>query len=94
MATIALDQANFDQQVLTEGIVMVDCWAPWCQGCGEFEPVFDAASERHPAHTFAKVNTKTEGELTKKLEVTAHKFSQTARERIEAAGGRCEVVSS
>ena len=34
------------------------------------------------------------GELTKKLEVTAHKFSQTARERIEAAGGRCEVVSS
>ncbi|MEX1312433.1 MAG: thioredoxin family protein [Candidatus Sulfomarinibacteraceae bacterium] len=69
MATIALDQANFDQQVLTEGIVMVDCWAPWCQGCGEFEPVFDAASERHPAHTFAKVNTKTEGELTKKLGV-------------------------
>ncbi len=34
------------------------------------------------------------GELSKKLEVTAHKFSQTAREQIEAAGGRCEVVSS
>jgi large subunit ribosomal protein L15 len=34
------------------------------------------------------------GELTKKLEVTAHKFSHAARERIEAAGGRCEVVSS
>ena len=34
------------------------------------------------------------GELSKKLEVTAHKFSQAARERIEAAGGRCEVVSS
>jgi large subunit ribosomal protein L15 len=34
------------------------------------------------------------GDLSKKLEVTAHKFSQSARERIEAAGGRCEVVSS
>jgi hypothetical protein len=27
------------------------------------------------------------GELTKKLPVTAHRFSQAARERIEAAGG-------
>lgn len=35
-----------------------------------------------------------DGELSKKLEVTAHKFSASARERIEAAGGRCEVVSS
>ena len=35
-----------------------------------------------------------DGELSKKLEVTAHKFSGSARERIEAAGGRCEVVSS
>jgi len=34
------------------------------------------------------------GDLSKKLEVTAHKFSQSAREQIEAAGGRCEVVSS
>jgi large subunit ribosomal protein L15 len=35
-----------------------------------------------------------DGELSKKLEVTAHRFSASARERIEAAGGRCEVVSS
>ncbi len=34
------------------------------------------------------------GEVSKKLNVTAHKFSKTAREKIEAAGGKCEVVGS
>ena len=29
-----------------------------------------------------------EGELTKKLTVSAHKFSQTARQKIEKAGGK------
>ncbi|MBV8430546.1 MAG: 50S ribosomal protein L15 [Solirubrobacterales bacterium] len=32
------------------------------------------------------------GELTKPLTVTAHAFSTAARERIEAAGGTCEVI--
>ena len=33
-----------------------------------------------------------EGELKKKLSVTAHAFSATAREKIEAAGGTCQIV--
>jgi large subunit ribosomal protein L15 len=32
------------------------------------------------------------GEISKPLTVTAHGFSATARERIEAAGGTCEVI--
>ena len=32
------------------------------------------------------------GELTKKLTVHAQAFSKTARERIEAAGGTCQVI--
>ena len=31
------------------------------------------------------------GELTKPLTVHAHGFSQSARERIEAAGGTCQI---
>jgi large subunit ribosomal protein L15 len=34
------------------------------------------------------------GELSKKLTVSAHGFSKTARERIEAAGGTCQVIES
>jgi len=33
-----------------------------------------------------------DGELTTALEVSAHKFSRAAREKIEAAGGSCEVI--
>ncbi|HID16080.1 MAG TPA: 50S ribosomal protein L15 [Candidatus Atribacteria bacterium] len=33
-----------------------------------------------------------EGELTKELTVRAHKFSKTAVEKIEAAGGKVEVI--
>ena len=33
-----------------------------------------------------------EGELTKKLEVRAHAFSASAKEKIEAAGGKAEVI--
>ena len=32
------------------------------------------------------------GELTKKLTVQAMKFTATAKEKIEAAGGNCEVI--
>ena len=32
------------------------------------------------------------GEITKKLTVQAMKFTATAKEKIEAAGGKCEVI--
>ena len=35
-----------------------------------------------------------DGELTKKLTVTAHAFSASARSKIEARGGTCEIVAA
>ncbi len=35
-----------------------------------------------------------DGELTKKLQVSAHAFSASARAKIEAKGGACEVIGS
>jgi large subunit ribosomal protein L15 len=35
-----------------------------------------------------------DGEITKKLTVAAHKFSATAKQKIEAAGGTCEVIGA
>jgi large subunit ribosomal protein L15 len=34
------------------------------------------------------------GELNKKLTVHAHGFSKSARERIEAAGGTCQLIET
>jgi large subunit ribosomal protein L15 len=45
------------------------------------------AKRRHPVKILAR------GEISKKLTVKAHGFSATAKERIEAAGGTCEVIA-
>ena len=62
----------------------------------DLERVFDDGAEVTPDALVEKrvlKNTRTDvkilgtGDLTKKLKVTAHAFSRTAREKIEAAGG-------
>jgi len=40
----------------------------------------------------ASVKILGDGDLSKALNVQAHKFSKSARAKIEAAGGKCEVV--
>ena len=53
-----------------EGIALVDCWAPWCAACRDFTPIFEAVAERHPSHTFAKLDTQDQSDLAKKLKVS------------------------
>jgi large subunit ribosomal protein L15 len=68
----------------------------------DLEQRFDAGAEVTPeslrAAGLAKrrdpVKVLGRGELSKKLTVRAHAFSAAAREKIEAAGGSCEVLES
>jgi large subunit ribosomal protein L15 len=41
-----------------------------------------------------RVKVLAQGDLKRKLVVQAHAFSESAKAKIEAAGGRCEVMSS
>ncbi len=45
------------------------------------------ATRRHPVKVLGR------GEISKKLTVRAHAFSASAREKIEGAGGTCEVIA-
>lgn len=67
----------------------------------DLEARFDAGAEVTPESLREKglatrngipVKVLGDGELTKKLTVRAHGFSKSAREKIEAAGGTCELI--
>jgi len=51
------------------GIVLVDCWAASCGACKVLGPIYAKVACRHPEHTFAKLDTLAEDELTSALEI-------------------------
>jgi large subunit ribosomal protein L15 len=69
---------------------------------GDLEERFDAGAEVTPEALKEKglakrsdpVKVLARGEISKKLTVSAHAFSAAAREKIEAAGGSCNVLES
>ena len=57
MATLELNQDNFESTIETNDIVLIDFWADWCGPCKSFGPVFEKASEKHTDIVFAKCDT-------------------------------------
>ena len=67
MATVDLNSTTFESTVLADGILLVDCWAGWCDACRSFAPVFERTAEKFPRHTFGKIDAQKEKDLIAKL---------------------------
>jgi thioredoxin 1 len=71
MATVNVTGSDFEALILNDGITFVDFWAAWCGPCRMFAPIFEAASEKYPDMTFAKVDTDAEQELAAAAQITS-----------------------
>lgn len=69
MAVVVLNKENFKEAIEKNNFVIVDFWAPWCDPCVAFTPMFEAASNKNPDIVFAMVNTETDPEISEYFEV-------------------------
>lgn len=82
MALIELNDQNFEQTILENDFVIIDFWAPWCGPCRGFAPVFEAAADKHPDITFAKVNTEEQQALAGHFQIRSIPTLMIFREKV------------
>lgn len=69
MAVLQLTKENFKDTIVNNDFVIVDFWAPWCEPCVEFTPIFEAAAEKNPDIVFGMVNTEADPEISEYFEI-------------------------
>ena len=63
MAVTELTGSDFDKFAQSNGVAVVDVWAPWCGPCRMVSPIVDRLSDRYRGKVaFGKLNSDDHGE--------------------------------
>ena len=66
---IELNKSNFREHVANDAIVLIECWAPGCGACTQFDPVFQRVAGGHQNHSFVRMNVATDENLGEFFEI-------------------------
>ncbi len=84
MATIELTEANLEQTITNNDIVVIDFWAQWCGPCRSFAPIYETTSKKdeYAGIVFGKVNTQEEQNLAAQFQIRSIPTLMIFREQI------------
>jgi len=77
-----LTAQKFDTILDQHDTVVIDFWAPWCQPCLAFKPIFNRVADQFPTVCFASVNVEAEKELGADFNVRQIPLIMILRQRV------------
>ncbi len=67
-----LNETTFDQFVESNGIAIIDCWAPWCGPCRRMGPIIEELSTELAGKVgIAKLNTDENQGIATRFQINA-----------------------
>ena len=82
MAVIQLTQANFDEVMNSQSLLVLDFWAQWCEPCKAFATTFETVAAEYPDVVFAKINIEEETTLAEEWEIRSVPMLMVLREDV------------
>ena len=66
---VVLTKENFKKTIESNAFLVIDFWAPWCEPCVNFTPVFEAAAKKNKDIIFGMVDTEKDPEIGEYFQV-------------------------